>query len=182
MRRIFVFSILFQWIAFLIAAAADGLGLSVSGYGLLADAQRVLTSPDMLGLDLVTARMLITFIVICTLSVALWALMLSATDAGEVRQDRLMALGIAFSWTMLAASICLGGALLVGAYGVVRVLAAVQAATLLSAVAAGGVEFAMESPVSAKARPEARHEDLPRPAQMAVESARIARLVHANGN
>lgn len=180
MRRILYFSLLFQWIGFLAVISAGGLGTGDSG--LLAASERLLTNPEGFALGQEWARMVITLIAVATLSVSLWAMILAVGDEAEARRDRILALAIAFSWTMIAGVLCMGGAVIGGAPELLLPLSAIQLSTLLTALAAGGVEFGLEGRLRSGTLMRAANDDAPRPAQMAISGERIARFVHSGRN
>ena len=169
MRRILLGSILLSWIMFMASVTVGGIGLGK--FGLLQEMQAVLMG---FSLSFEIARAILTGAVVAVLSVALWALMIAVSSDDDEHRDRVMSVGGAFAVMLLATSALMLFAVAVGAAQAVGMLFAIQMATLLSMLAAGGVEFAWEArPLVSVAQPEedgvaarfARH--------LAVTSARL---------
>lgn len=161
MRRIVSGSILFGWIAFLAGVVVRGMGLGE--HGLLQEMQFILMESPAFSLSLEAARAVITAVVVMALTIALWAMMFAlATDRAE-RDERLMSLAAAFSFVLVVSAVAQLVAIIAGAPHVLAMLFAVQMATLLSMLAAGGVELAWHALVHSKAGEEVD------PGQQAVE-------------
>ncbi|MFZ2101317.1 MAG: hypothetical protein WAU86_12210 [Oricola sp.] len=178
MRRILLGSILLSWIMFMASVTVGGIGLGKTG--LLQEMQAVLMG---MSLSFETARAILTGVVVAVLSVALWALMIAVSSDDAEHRDRVVSVGGAFAVMLLAASAWMLFAVAVGAGQAVGMLFAIQVATLLSMLAAGGVEFAWEArPVASVAQSEedglaarfARH--------LAVTSARLSAIGPADRN
>lgn len=139
MRRLLHASILLSWIAFTASVTVGGLG--ISRFSLLQEMQFVLMA---LPLEYGLARAILTGIVVATLSVMLWSLMISVTSSEDEHRERIWALGIGFSSVLAIAALWLIAAAFVGLGTTAAMMFAIQVATLLSMLAAGGVEFAWE--------------------------------------
>jgi cytochrome bd-type quinol oxidase subunit 2 len=142
MRRILTGSILVGWIAFLAGVVARGTG--VAEHGLLYEMQLMLVESAAITLPIGIARGFLTGVIVLSLTAALWALMFAlATDEKEQR-ERVMSLAAAFGCVLLVCAFMIVVATVAGAPQVVGMLLSIQMATLVSMLAAGGVEIAWQ--------------------------------------
>lgn len=175
MRRILLGSILFSWIAFLVAVVTRGWG--AAGHGLLYEMQAVLIDVPGLAGDFAVGRAILTAIIVVTLTAVLWALMIAVATDEEERRERVLSLGAAFAWVLLAAGFGMLAATFIGVPQAVPLFLAIKLSTLVTLLAAGGVELAWtttraESLPVIEPRDSAGH--LAR--QMATFSARLAAM------
>jgi hypothetical protein len=176
MRRILHGFVLLSWIAFTASVTVSGLGFS--RFSLLQELQFVLMAMP-LGFE--AARAVLTGVIVATLSAMLWATMIAVTSAANEHRERVMALGVGFSAVLAVSAVSMIAAAFTGLPTATATLFAVQMATLLSMLAAGGVEFAWEvrSPASAP-EPEADGFADRVSRQLAASSASLAAVTAAS--
>ncbi|GAB4352075.1 MAG: hypothetical protein Kow0026_09450 [Oricola sp.] len=90
------------------------------------------------------ARTILTGVIVATLSIMLWSAMIAVTSDGAEHRERVASLGFGFSAVLAVTASWMIAAAFAGLGGVAVTLFAVQVATLLSMLAAGGVEYAWE--------------------------------------
>jgi hypothetical protein len=154
MRRLLHGGILLSWIAFTASVTVGGIG--ISKFGLLQELHFMLMS---LSLGFEAARAILTGVIVAALSLMLWATMIAVTSSNDEHRERVMALGIAFTSLLAVTAFWLIVSAFVGLGSAAAMLFAIQMATLVSMLAAGGVEFAWEVRPLASA-PESEQENL----------------------
>jgi hypothetical protein len=175
MQRLLTGSILFSWIALMMAAAAGTIWPAGDGSGLLRAILSTLTDPHSIGLAPSVARALITVLASITLAVMLWALMFAVSTGGKDASERRLSMVIAFGWALAMIAVATVVAMIGGSTAILPNLFAMQMASLLSMLAAGSVEYAGEARLLASA-PENANALLAKrlTAHMATTSARLA--------
>jgi hypothetical protein len=181
MRRLLLGSILFSWIAFLAGVTMSGLPVGDARNALLGSMQAVLTEGPLFALTFEATRAVITATVTLTLSVILWSLMIAVTSDDNEYRERFYAVGAGIAWTLGVCAVWMVAALLNGASDAIANLFAIQAATLLAMLAAGGVEVAWEARSLASASEEEDDFGAARliTEHMATSSARLAAVGRA---
>lgn len=175
MRQLLSGSIFFSWMAFALAITVGGLPQSGGSAGLISEMQRLLTEPAFLGLSSEMARGIITVMVAITLALMLWALMFSLTGGEDDYPERMTAEAAAFSWTLGVTGLWMLIAMSLGGTSALPALFAIHMVTLVSMLAAGGVEFAWEGRPVARTAKHAEERIARRlAAHMAQTSARLA--------
>lgn len=176
MRRLLHGSILISWIAFTASVSVGGLGLS--RFNLLQEMQFVLMA---LSLDYGAARAITTGVVVATLSAMLWTTMIAVTSAAYEHRERMMSFAVGFSSVLAVTALWQVAAAFAGLGGAASTLFAIQMATLMSMLAAGGVEFAWEVR-SLTSVPESEADNLAERVsrQLAASSASLAAITAAS--
>ncbi|TCD14485.1 hypothetical protein [Oricola cellulosilytica] len=179
MRQLLSGSIFFSWMAFALAVTVGGLPQTGASAGLLREMQRLLTEPAFLGLSSGMAQGVITVMVAVTLALMLWALMFSLTGGDDDYPERMTAEAAAFSWTLGVTGLWMLIAMAIGGTSALPALFVIYMVTLVSMLAAGGVEFAWEGrPVARNAKHAEERMARRLAAHMALSSARLAERTH----
>lgn len=165
------------------AACACGLAISGPDSGLLRALLQMLTDPHAIGMAPGIARAVLTVLSAITLAVMLWALMFAVSTDGEDVRERRLTMVIAFGWTLLMIAFATLISAVDGRAMTVPNLFAMQMATLLSMLAAAGVEYGWEARLLAS-EPENENAVLAKrmTSRMAITSARLAAMAESTGN
>jgi hypothetical protein len=178
MRRILTGTVLFCWISILVSLAVTGFGTSETRIGLLTMMQLSLTEGPFLALSTDTARGIVTGAVVVTLSAILWSLMIAITSAASDFRERIVCMGSGFACTFALCTIWSVIAAMADNGALLATIAALQALTLLTMLAAGGIEFAWEARLPAASEDMTGEADARLAArQMALTSAKLAAIV-----
>ncbi|QKV17991.1 hypothetical protein [Oricola thermophila] len=132
-------------------ASVTAGGIGIGSTGLLWELHGALMNLPASPFGFETARAVLTGFVVAALSVALWALMMVVVAGENERRERFVAMAVGFGFVLVVVSVLQIVSALAGSGAASAMLFAIQAATLLSMLAAGGLEFAWEDRASASA-------------------------------
>jgi len=176
MRRILHGFILLSWIAFTASVTVGGLGFSQ--FSLLQELQFVLMAVP-LGFE--TARAVLTGVIVATLAAMLWALMIAVTSAETEHRERVASVCAGFASVLAVTAAAMLAAAFTGLPTATAALFALQIATFLTMLAAGGVEFAWQARSMASAREQEADGFADRVSrQLAASSASLAAVTAAS--